>query len=368
MPFFHSSLPGFIEEMRQITASNLLYIYGAGEFGTFLTLLFANHQVPIEGFIESQLSDYQSHFFMGKKVLPVAKADSSCRYLISSLRYREAMRKNLIENGVPEDRIIAFQDYTIINDAIVDVLKPQAYSRKINRYADLHKADERCFIIGNGPSLQIRDLEKLSGCTTFAANNMLEVFRHSSWTPTYYFISDLDLSKKLFSSRQQVEYMCGHCAAFFAAVWGSLYRYRDDPAFTNLFFFTERICSNDAILFSEDVSAESYGYYTILYHMLQFAVYMGFRKIYLLGVDHTFSNYQKSDGTVIQSSAVKRNHADFMSDYQTADAARLPQADKVENAYKAAHAYAEAHGIKIYNATRGGRLEIFERVDFDSLF
>lgn len=37
-------------------------------------------------------------------------------------------------------------------------------------------------------------------------------------------------------------------------------------------------------------------------------------------------------------------------------------------AYKAARKYADAHGIKIYNATRGGKLEVFERVDFDSLF
>lgn len=36
--------------------------------------------------------------------------------------------------------------------------------------------------------------------------------------------------------------------------------------------------------------------------------------------------------------------------------------------YQAARRYAETHGIKIYNATRGGELEVFERVDFDSLF
>ena len=37
-------------------------------------------------------------------------------------------------------------------------------------------------------------------------------------------------------------------------------------------------------------------------------------------------------------------------------------------AYQKAKQYAETHGIKIYNATRGGKLEVFERVDFDSLF
>jgi hypothetical protein len=34
-------------------------------------------------------------------------------------------------------------------------------------------------------------------------------------------------------------------------------------------------------------------------------------------------------------------------------------------AYKEAKNYADGHGIKIYNATRGGMLEVFERVDLD---
>jgi hypothetical protein len=30
--------------------------------------------------------------------------------------------------------------------------------------------------------------------------------------------------------------------------------------------------------------------------------------------------------------------------------------------------YADEHGIKILNATRGGELEVYDRVCFDSLF
>ena len=37
-------------------------------------------------------------------------------------------------------------------------------------------------------------------------------------------------------------------------------------------------------------------------------------------------------------------------------------------AYEAFRRYADENGIKVKNATRGGKLEIFERVDFDSLF
>lgn len=40
----------------------------------------------------------------------------------------------------------------------------------------------------------------------------------------------------------------------------------------------------------------------------------------------------------------------------------------VFEAHQSIKYYAETHGIKIYNATRGGMLEIFERVEFDKLF
>ncbi len=33
----------------------------------------------------------------------------------------------------------------------------------------------------------------------------------------------------------------------------------------------------------------------------------------------------------------------------------------------AAKNYADSHGIKILNATRGGKLEVFERVNFDEI-
>jgi hypothetical protein len=45
-----------------------------------------------------------------------------------------------------------------------------------------------------------------------------------------------------------------------------------------------------------------------------------------------------------------------------------PSLDNQFLAYSAAKKFADENGIKIYNATRGGKLEVFERVDFDSLF
>ena len=42
--------------------------------------------------------------------------------------------------------------------------------------------------------------------------------------------------------------------------------------------------------------------------------------------------------------------------------------DKALLAYKSTREYCDKNNIKISNATRGGKLEVFDRVDFDKLF
>ena len=84
---------------------------------------------------------------------------------------------------------------------------------------------------------------------------------------------------------------------------------------------------------------------------------MGFKEIYLLGVDFSFSSNYKD----------ACNH--FIKNYYTKDSKAIFFADKESlQAYMSAREYADKNGIKIYNATRGGKLEVFDRVDFDSLF
>ena len=101
--------------------------------------------------------------------------------------------------------------------------------------------------------------------------------------------------------------------------------------------------------FSDDLFLEVCDGNTVTYICLELAVYMGFKEIYLLGVDCDYSGKKQH---VIDTGDVVLNN---------------PESRMIE-AYKKAKEYADSHGIKIYNATRGGKLEVFERVDFDSLF
>ena len=45
-----------------------------------------------------------------------------------------------------------------------------------------------------------------------------------------------------------------------------------------------------------------------------------------------------------------------------------PVIEQSTNDYRMYEDYSKSNGVKIYNATRGGELEVFERVDFDSIW
>ena len=68
---------------------------------------------------------------------------------------------------------------------------------------DIHRG-KRGFIIGNGPSLTVADLEKLKNEITFASNRIYLAFDETNWRPTYYNMCDVvvgrenkDIVKKL---------------------------------------------------------------------------------------------------------------------------------------------------------------------------
>ena len=112
------------------------------------------------------------------------------------------------------------------------------------------------------------------------------------------------------------------------------------------------------VKFSEDISKRVYFGATVAYDCLQIAAYMGFKKIYLLGMD--LVPYKPGDKSAVQ----------YLNFFETDGQERKPQmwVDKILRSYQTAKNYADVHGIQIYNATRGGYLEIFDRIDFDKMF
>jgi len=223
------------------------------------------------------------------------------------------------------------------------------YNPEIEKFKNIH-ANEKCFIVATGPSLRMEDLEVLknNNIPCFSMNHVYKAFEKTNWRPKYYVVVDY----WMLNNHDEI---C-NIDAEYAFLGDSNKEFWNHDFRKNHFRMHEIYETYDETKpkFSEDIARKCYLGYTVTYTCMQLAAYMGFKEIYLLGVDFSYGD-QKSNTTYGHFFAEKKLLA-------------LGFVDQVRLAYQAAKEYTDAHGIKIYNATRGGKLEIFERVDFDSLF
>jgi hypothetical protein len=217
---------------------------------------------------------------------------------------------------------------------------------------------KRCFIIGNGPSLRINDLEKLKNEITFAFNRIYYLFDKTEWRPTYYCSED---DKTIFKSKEGINNLELE-SKFFPVIFPWDYNIHFKNATYYIFKFGN---SNVEPKFSNDIVKGIYWGNTVSYTAIQLAVYMGIKEIYLIGIDHNFSKMINDKGEI----AIDETAKDYFSERYNNDKDDLyiPNIQISTRAFMAAKKYADTHNIKIYNATRGGKLEVYERVDFDKI-
>jgi hypothetical protein len=220
---------------------------------------------------------------------------------------------------------------------------------------------KRCFIIGNGPSLKIEDLAKLKSEYTFGANRIYNLFSKTNWRPTFYLSVDLDVLRHSWKELNNYDFN----EMFLATTMDfdmSQFKCKATRIFQEPKFVINKYDDQNAFI-SEDVSKFFSVGYTVTFTAIQFAIYMGFKEIYLLGMDFSFSNMRNKSGKTTKDNSVKDHF------YEKKYKATVPFFyDNNLQAYNAARQYADTHGIKIINATRGGKLEVFKRVDFDTIF
>lgn len=284
-------------------------------------------------------------------------------FLISSKFFSSEIKKVLILKGVNEDSIILVPDSafdSIYFDFISGII-PERKKWINNSFKDIHKG-KRAFLIGNGPSLELADLELLKKEITFATNEIDRVFSKIKWRPTYYLISDRANGDNRFKNRSEFEDLLRQCGTVLCEMKTRKYIDYSDSNYNNLFFYKSiHIRKDDTCLFSEDVCKQLYAYGTTMYEMYQFACYMGIREIYLLGADCSYRKTLNERGEIVINKKQIRSHPVFLT---TDDEERISVIDtrKLFRAHEFAKEVADARGIQIYNATRGGMLELFPRV------
>lgn len=237
----------------------------------------------------------------------------------------------------------------------------RASMRRLGALKDIHRG-KRCFILGNGPSLRQIDLLKLSGEFTFGMNRIYLLFPELGFTTTY-IVSINDLVIEQYADEIMAlsipKFLTWRARRFFQRETFDIQRSKSDmPTFLYTTYTGPRFACNAAGRLWEGA--------TVTYVTLQLAYHMGFEQVILIGVDHNFVTKGDPNQTVI-SEGGDPNH--FASNYFGKGFRwQLPDLKTSERAYRMAHAVYLASGRQIQDATVGGNLTVFPKVDYNSLF
>jgi len=226
---------------------------------------------------------------------------------------------------------------------------------KLLRYRNKH-AGKACVVVGNGPSLRAEDLTALHrlGIETFGCNRIHLIFDQTPWRPTYYFISDEKLIKQY--SDDVPDIPVDH--RFFPRRYCDIVK--NGLYYNELQFDYEKDGK-----FSLDAGKGVYPAGSVTTEMIQFAYYMGFSEIYLIGVDFS---YAVTNVLNDRTYAYQGENNYFIKGYlKPGEVADMPNITANLLGFHAARKAIEENGRVIRNATRGGKLEVFDRVNLDDL-
>ena len=268
----------------------------------------------------------------------------------------------------------------------------------LDSFMNLHSG-RRCFIVGNGPSLNKVDMTLLSDEITFGANRCYLGFEKWGFQFTYWGCID----------RIQIE---DYASEYVQKIS------HDIPSFIPFeylpYFSPGKICPInqsykvlDSPMFSENPDEIFMGN-TITYSLIQIAALMGCNPIILIGNDHSynlkdispeeqlkdltpseikrvtnkrfwitvlerfFSRSKSSSGgnnkIQLWSETNKSRATHFDREYTQGKHFAMPRPRLAENAFRSAQHYADKTGIQILNATSGTQLKELPIVDFNDLF
>ncbi len=210
---------------------------------------------------------------------------------------------------------------------------------------------DRCIIVGNGPSLNQTNLALLSGRDVFCSNYAFlkpELFRHATY---------LCIVNHLVAQQAHGEINLLTNVKKLFPYWLSYCLNGDE----NTFFFR----SVGIPHFSTDIHQNVSWRHTVSFFMLQIAYWLGYQTVLLVGFDHSYQQRSGvNEGDVIDQESDDANH--FDKSYFKGKRWHAADVDNMEKMYELARAAYESDGRQILNATAGGQLEIFPRVDLAS--
>ena len=303
---------------------------------------------------------------------------------------------------------------TSSNDRVFDSLK------------DLHGKynGERIFVIGNGPSLSETPLDRIASEYSFALNRVNFVYENVEWRPDFYTFIKSSMNDQ--EQKMVEENIDLGCVCFL----NKKYRERLGDH-DNVFYIQRRKLDADPLslatsgnpdieavetealhrYWSDDITQGVYKQHS-MYPLLQIVGYLGFDEVYLLGCDLGFEVQKpymlfsggldpgefRNKGSFLSTSIkektpirsvingcafkfMRTRPADYIlrrttnlyednSHFTESYDGKITFTDvneQISNAHRVAKKILNENGVEVINATLGGELEVYPRVDLEQL-
>lgn len=225
---------------------------------------------------------------------------------------------------------------------------------------------KRAFIVATGPSLKVSDLNYLQNEITFSCNKIFLAFNETTWRPTVYSIIDRLVAEELSNAIDAIDALkiFSSVTKVFMEKNKNIRWLKDLPS--------PVIDGKRQSRFSTNISEGTYGGHSVVYTLIQIAYHMGITELYIIGLDFSFVCSQETGLKTQANEAIlvqkdEKNH--FHPDYRRKnDQWTEPRMDIMYDALACAKEAFEVDNRMIYNASRFSALDLFPRIDFDTLF
>lgn len=376
----------YLKEQKEII------IYGCGNNGRFLHWFFCQQDIHISYWCDGNQELWNKRINGIQCISPYQLLEHSQAVLIVSMeKYEEVMPqltefefskiftwadvKNL-KIELQDDKVLLKQYRKWILEQMPDIA---AILDRNQRYKNKHSG-ERCFIVGNGPSIREQDLSLLGNEMVFTVNQIARNPQFYKLNTNYHLWADPDFFKtelvcegdyQLLRIMKQLPkdtecFFPYHCAVNYI---NKFELYNDINI--NYYSSSELVNEEEEIDFTEFIRNGS----TVVQYAIRLAIYMGFKEIYLLGCECTtilnVINARTAQYTTVthgydidENEKERARHMYFslpMEEYYRSECGIMTEYRLIGN-------YCRRKGIKLVNCTPGGLLEEFPRIEYESIF
>ncbi len=241
---------------------------------------------------------------------------------------------------------------------------PKLYFTALKRFRHVYRGQD-CLIVCNGPSLQKTNLGLFRGIPTFSVNSSFVLQDQIDFSPDFYTAED---NHVVVDNIEQIRTLHAKYK-FFPDKYRSMLG--DEP---NQFYlptswdsYFKSKASYEYPEFSEDIARVIFTGQTVTYLNLQLAYYFGFKRVFLVGLDFSYSipKGARVDNNSIDHDEDDPNHF-FPNYFGKGKQWHFPKLDSCLVSYSIAREKFEKAGREIIDLTAGGKLNVFPKMSVSS--